>query len=349
MKNKSNFLFILLIICSVFLSFVNDDNPYFSISKKDIKFVNPKGFPEPLYSFKNNKLTPDGFLLGRELFYDEILSKDNTVSCGSCHQRFAAFSHIDHTLSHGIYGRIGNRNIPSLQNLIWNNSFMWDGGITNLEIQPLGPISNHLEMDETIEGIILKLNKSPNYKPLFVKTFGDTIINSERVLKALTQFVGLMISNKSKYDKYIAGKEKFTPEEEHGLQLFRAKCASCHTEPLFTNNSFKNNGLIPDSTLKDIGREKVTSNSADKYLYKVPTLRNIEMTYPYMHDGRFRKLKDILNFYGSNENHTSLTDPLVNKIGPLDFTEKKDIILFLLTLTDKEFLFDRRFADPNVK
>lgn len=349
MKNKSRFLFILFTICIVFLSFVKDDNPYFSISKKDVKLILPKNFPQPVYSFKNNKITPEGFILGRELFYENLFSRDNSVSCGSCHQRISAFAHIDHTLSHGIYGRIGNRNIPSMQNLIWNNSFMWDGGITNLEIQPLGPISNPLEMDETIERIVEKLQKTSKYKPLFEKAFGDTLINSERILKAITQFVGLMISNNSKYDKYVVGKAEFTPEEEHGLQLFRAKCASCHTEPLFTNNSFRNNGLVPDSTLKDIGREKITTKSEDKYVYKVPTLRNIEMSYPYMHDGRYRKLKDILNFYGSPENHTSSVDPLVKKIGQLDFTEKKDLILFLLTLTDKEFLYDRRFADPNLK
>ncbi len=349
MKSRSILLFSLFIVCSILLSVMNDENPYFKISKKDVKLIIPKNFPAPFYSFKNNQITPEGFVLGRELFYENLLSRDNSVSCGSCHQRISAFAHIDHTLSHGIYGRIGNRNIPSLQNLIWNNSFMWDGGVTSLEMQPLAPINNPLEMDETIGGIIGKLENSVKYRNLFKDAFGDTLINSERMLKALTQFVGLMISNNSKYDKYIAGKAVFTQEEKHGLELFRTNCASCHTEPLFTNNSFRNNGLTPDSTLHDIGREKITTKASDKYLYKVPTLRNIEMTYPYMHDGRYRKLKDVLNFYGTAEQHTSSADPFVKKISSLDFTEKTDLILFLLTLTDKEFLFDRRFADPNTK
>lgn len=348
MKNKTRIFFVIFITCSALVSFVHEENPYFIITKKDVKLFIPKNFPKPFYNFKNNKVTADGFLLGRELFYDNILSKDNTVSCGSCHQRIAAFAHIDHTLSHGIYGRIGNRNIPSLQNLIWNNSFMWDGGINHLEIQPIGPITNRLEMDETLEGILVKLKKSQKYISLFEKAYSDTIITSEKMLKAITQFVGLMTSTNSKYDKYIAGKDSFTPEEEHGLQLFRAKCASCHTEPLFTDNTFRNNGLVPDSSLKDIGRGAITNKSEDYYLYKVPTLRNIEMTYPYMHDGRFRKLKDVLNHYGTSESHSSKVNSFVKNIGLLDFTERKDLISFLLTLTDKEFLYDRRFADPNV-
>lgn len=348
MRSKPVFFFCLFIVCAALVGFVHSEDPYFKISKKDVKLVLPKNFPKPFYTFKDNKLTTDIFLLGRELFYDEILSKDNTVSCASCHQRIAAFTHIDHTLSHGIYGRIGNRNIPSLQNLIWNNIFMWDGGINHIEVQPIGPITNRLEMDETLEGVVAKLKKSDKFKPLFAKAYNDTLITSERMLKALTQFMGLMISNNSKYDKYIAGKVEFTPEEEHGLQLFRAKCAACHTEPLFTDNSFRNSGLIPDSTLNDIGRGAITGKEEDKYFYKVPTLRNIEMTYPYMHDGRFRKLKDVLSFYTTAESHTAQADPLVAKIGVLTVEEKKAILSFLFTLTDKEFLYDRRFADPNM-
>lgn len=350
MKNKYFYLFFFFLLGAILLSFVHvSGDPYFKITKKDVKLVLPKTFPKPFYTFKNNKLTTDIFLLGRELFYDEILSKDNTVSCASCHQRIAAFAHIDHTLSHGIYGRIGNRNIPSLQNLIWNNTFMWDGGINHIEVQPIGPITNPLEMDESLEGVLMKLKKSDKFKPLFQKAYEDTIITSERMLKALTQFMGLMISSNSRYDKYIAGKEKFTPEEENGLKLFRSKCATCHTEPLFTNNAFTSNGLFPDSTLNDIGRAKVTAIKEDNYLYKVPTLRNIEMTYPYMHDGRYRKLKDVLSFYGTPESHSPTVDPMVSKVGKLSFEEKRNLILFLLTLTDKEFLYDRRFVDPNLE
>jgi cytochrome c peroxidase len=226
---------------------------------------------------------------------------------------------------------------------------MADGGVNHLEIQPISPITNPKEMDETLEGILIKLKKSSKYKDLFFKAYKDSLISSERMLKSITQFVGLMISNNSRYDKFLAGKEKFTAEEEKGLQLFRSNCASCHTEPLFTDNTFKNNGLIPDSSLNDIGRGLITGKKEDYYSYKVPSLRNIERTYPYMHDGRFKKLKDVLNYYGSKENHSTTQHSDIAKIGELTFEEKQNIILFLQTLTDKEFLRDRRFANPNFK
>ena len=349
MKNKAGIFFLLFLICSAFVSYVHDVNPYFIITKKDIKLRIPNNFPKPAYNFKNNKLTPAIFILGRELFYDEILSKDNTVSCASCHEKIAAFAHIDHTLSHGIYGRMGNRNVPPLQNLIWNKSFMWDGGINHIEIQPITPITNPLEMDETLEGVIQKLRKSEKYISLFQKAYNDGSITSERMLKSITQFVGLMISSNSRYDKYIVGKEKFTQQEKAGLELFRTKCASCHVEPLFTDYSFKNNGLIPDTSLHDIGRGLITAKKEDYYTYKVPSLRNIERKYPYMHDGRFKKLKDVLNFYGSKENHSELEHPAIRKIGELTFEEKQNLISILLTLTDIDFLTDRRFSNPNFK
>jgi cytochrome c peroxidase len=223
---------------------------------------------------------------------------------------------------------------------------MWDGGINHIEIQPIGPITNRLEMDETLQGVVSKLQKSEKFKPMFFKAYKDTVITSERMLKALTQFMGLMISSNSRYDKYISGKVEFSEEEKHGLQLFRKHCASCHTEPLFTNNGFSNNGLIPDSTLMDVGRGSITGNTKDNYSFKVPTLRNIEMTYPYMHDGRYRRLKDVLNHYASAASHSLDVDPLISKIGTLSFPDRQDLIVFLLTLTDKDFLSDRRFADP---
>lgn len=316
------------------------------ISKKDIQLKIPKGFPVPSYSFKNNKPDPAVFMLGRKLFYDPILSKDSTISCQSCHQRVAAFAHIDHSLSHGINARIGNRNVPSLQNLIWKTTYMWDGGVNNLEVQPVNPITNPAEMGETLQGVIFKLKKSKEYSALFKRAYHDTIINSERLLKSLAQFTGLMISAGSRYDKYIAGKDTFSMQEKSGLSLFRAKCAGCHKEPLFTDNSYRNNGLPPDTSLNDTGREKISGMDADKYKFQVPGLRNIELTFPYMHDGRFKKLKDVLNHYSENGRYTNGADPELNKIGTLSDKEKKDIIAFLITLTDKEFINDKRFADP---
>jgi cytochrome c peroxidase len=348
MKNKIVYtLFILIAVFALCNSFVIE-NPYFKITKKDVKLKIPKGFPKPNYSFKKNKLNPDVFVLGRKLFYDNLLSKDNSVSCGTCHQRIAAFAHIDHKLSHGIYAKIGTRNVPALQNLIWKDAYMWDGGVTNLEVQPINPITSPIEMDESLANVILKLRANKEYVKLFNKAYKDTLINSERVLKALAQFTGLMITSNSKYDKYMRKKDTFSLAEKNGLQLFRSKCASCHKEPLFTDNSYRNNGIKMDSSLNDFGRGKLTEIEKDYKTFKVPGLRNVEMTYPYMHDGRFKKLKDVIDHYSNSANHDERVDTLITKIGSLSAQQKKEILSFLLTLTDKEFLHDRRFADPNM-
>lgn len=345
MINRVLFVVFLLVVF-LQLSFVGDD-PYFSISKKDVVFKIPKGFPKPTYSFSDNPITPDGFLLGRKLFYDTILSLDNSLSCGSCHQQYAAFSHIDHSLSHGIKDRVGTRNVSGLQNLVWNKSFMWDGGINHIEVQPISPLTNVVEMAETLEGIIGKLRARPDYQKAFYKAFKDSTITTERIMKSLTQFMGLMISANSRYDKYIAGKETFTPSEENGLSLFRSKCASCHKEPLFTDHSFRNNGIHPNPILDDKGRAIITANEVDNYTFRVPSLRNVELTYPYMHDGRFRNLTEVINHYNDATKFANNTDALVVQIGKLSKVEIHDLQSFLLTLTDKTFVYDRRFADPN--
>ncbi len=345
--NKKGPIILLITLSILLLGFISKLE--YSISKKDVALIIPKGFPKPSYDFSNNKLSPEIFTIGRKLFYDPILSKDSSTSCESCHQRVAAFAHIDHALSHGIDNKIGIRNVPALQNMIWKDSYMWDGGVNNLEVQPLNPITSSIEMNETLPNIILKLKKNKEYVSLFKKAYKDTIINSERVLKSLAQFTGLMISADSRYDKYIAGKDTFSFQEKSGLNLFKLKCASCHKEPLFTDNSIRNNGIQPDTSLNDIGRGKITNLEADNYKFKVPSLRNIEMTFPYMHDGRYKKLKDVLNHYSSSASHNKTSDSEINKIGELNDKERKDIISFLLTLTDREFLNDRRFVDPNRK
>ncbi len=347
MKIKCLIFGVGVVLFFLLISFtISNQDPYFKISKKDIELKLPKGFPKPYYNFSKNKLQPEIFTLGRKLFYDPILSKDNTVSCGTCHQRIAAFAHIDHPLSHGIYAKIGKRNVPALQNLIWKDSYMWDGGVNNLEVQPINPITSPIEMDETLENVIYKLNQNKEYKYLFKKAFKDTIINSERLLKSLAQFTGLMISSNSRYDKYKSGKDTLSEIERKGYQLFKSKCESCHKEPLFTDNSYHSNGIPVDTSLNDSGREKITNIDSDKYLFKTPSLRNITNTFPYMHDGRFRKLKDVLDFYANPSNFMNKPDLLLKNIGVLNEEEKKCIIAFLNTLTDKEFLYDRRFADP---
>jgi len=345
MKNKT--IAILLLVCAALLGFTT--NNYFLITQKDVELKIPKGFPKPHYKFKNNKLSPEIFVLGRKLFYDPILSKDSTISCASCHQRIAAFGHFDHPLSHGINGLIGKRNVPSLQNLIWQDTYMWDGGVNNLEVQPISPITNPVEMNETLASVIEKLNRNKAYAEEFRIAFNDTVISSQELLKALAQFTGLMISADSRYDRYMKGEDTFSGSEKNGLELFRSKCATCHQEPLFTDNSYRNNGLKPDTSLQDKGRGAITGLKSDDYKFKVPSVRNTERNYPYMHDGRFRNLKGVLNYYGNPENFAPNSAKEIYKIGKLSDQDKKDIIAFLLTLTDQTFLYDRRFVDPFIQ
>jgi len=347
MRRKYFYISSFVILFIISSAFIGDDK-YWTITKADVKLDFPKDFPKPLYEFKNNVPTPEGFTLGRKLFYDPILSKDSSISCGFCHQRIAAFAHIDHAVSHGINGLLGKRNVPPLQNLIWQKEFMWDGGVNNLEVQPASPLTNPVEMDETFKHVITKLQRSKTYVTMFKSAFGDTIVNSANLLHALAQFTGLMVSSNSRYDKYIRQEDTLSSQEIHGLQLFRNNCAQCHKEPLFTDNSYRNNGIAYDSTFKDSGRIKITGDKKDFMKFRVPSLRNVEMTYPYMHDGRFRNLKQVLDHYTQTYTQASGVDLiLVNGIS-LTEQDKTDIIAFLKTLTDKTFLYDRRFADPNM-
>jgi cytochrome c peroxidase len=329
------------LITWTFLSFLGTAIFAFSeIKTTPMPFFVPQGWAKPIYDFSKNPLTKQGFELGRHLFYDPILSRDNTISCASCHLQATGFTHVDHDLSHGIEGRIGTRNSMTIMNVAWSKHFMWDGSANHLDMQPLAPLSNSAEMDEKLDNILLKLNASTAYKTLFYKAFGDSVATGQRTLLAFSQFILQLNSYNSKYDKYARNEEggAFNVQEMNGLQLFRTHCANCHTEPLFTNNGFETNGLPVDTTLNDIGRKAVTHNPDDAYKFKVPTLRNIEFTFPYMHDGRFKKLREVLNHY--------TTTGKLQKSIVLNSNEKADIIAFLLTLTDNEFLADKRFGFP---
>ena len=339
MNSKYYILAVPFIVFSIFLlnSFKENQN---LISKKNVVLIKPKYFPKAYYNFKNNTITPEKFILGRMLFYDPILSKDSSVSCASCHQQFAAFAHIDHKLSHGINNEIGTRNVPALQNLIWKNDFMWDGGVTHLETQAINPITSKVEMNENLVNVIKKLQKSTYYKSLFKSAYNDTIITSEKILKSLTQFTGLLISADSKYDKFIKNEIDFSDSEQNGLKLFNKNCNSCHTAPLFTNNAFENNGLKFDSLLNDLGRGKISGNPSDNYKFKIPSLRNVAVTFPYMHDGSINTLAKVIDHYGKLSHSENAK---LNSIGKLSEIEKQDLIAFLKTLTDKNFLLDRRF------
>ena len=305
----------------------------------------PKGWPKPHYNFKDNPLTEEGFQLGRQLFYDPILSRDSTISCASCHLQATGFTHVDHALSHGIEGRIGTRNSIALMNLAWSKSFMWDGGVNHLDVQPIAPITSEVEMDETMENVVAKLQKSDKYPYLFEKAFGTSKITGQRVLKALSQFELLLVSSNSKYDRVMKKEEEFTEREQKGYVLFKTNCASCHNEPLFTSEKFENNGLVKDTTLNDIGRMKITNIKVDYLKFKVPTLRNSQYTFPYMHDGRFKTLTEVVKHYNSLGDNKNLPKQL-SKPMKLTANERVDLVLFLTTLTDMEFLFNSRFSFP---
>lgn len=310
------------------------------------QFDVPINFPKPVYDFSKNPLSESKIELGRALFYDPIFSRDNTISCASCHSQFSAFTHVDHALSHGIDDKIGFRNSPALMNLAWQTLFMRDGAINHLDVQALGPISNPVEMDENITHVVSKLQASKLYPPLFYNAFGDSVITGEHTLKALSQFMLTLVSSNAKYDSVMRKQSTFTEQEANGYRLFKKNCASCHTEPLFTNDDFRNNGLPVDTTLNDFGRYRVTKKPSDSLAFKVPTLRNIEFSYPYMHDGRFKKLSQVMNHYtnGMLMDKTlaaELQQPIV-----LTSNEKVDIIAFLLTLTDKSFLFNPQYHCP---
>jgi cytochrome c peroxidase len=313
----------------------------------DITFNVPNGWPQPSYNFTNNPLTADGFELGRKLFYDPILSKDNTISCGSCHQQFAGFAHAAHNVSHGILDKSGTRNTPGLFNLNWNTSFMWDGGVNHIEVMPLAPIQNPVEMDETVSNIIAKLSAEAKYKALFNKAFGSEEITSQKMLRALAQFMGMLVSNNSEYDKYKNGTINWetTSAKYKGYQIFLQKCNSCHTEPLFTDHSYRNNGLAISSSYEDSGRFHITQDVNDVLKFKVPSLRNIGMTSPYGHDGRFELITEMLNHYSSSIIQSPTLDPALQNGFTLSASEKNNLFEFLKTLNDNNFKTDPRFKE----
>ncbi len=328
----------------------------------------PAHFPDPVYDVSRNPLTEEGVKLGKFLFFDGILSRTNVVGCGTCHQQQAAFTHHGHELSHGVDDLLGTRNSPSIQNMAWNSSFFWDGGVHDLDLVPFNPIENPVELDESVPSIIEKLKAGPrgdakmpvDYPKLFKEAFGTEEINSERIMKALSQFMLTMVSATSQYDFYLMGdKSALNTREKEGMLLFQKNCAGCHEGVLFTDHSFRNNGLVP-MRINDQGRYQITGKQEDRYKFKVPSLRNVGVTAPYMHDGRYHSLEEVLRHYNDSvallkkmESDAAQTlDPLLDSPGrpgiPLTTSEQEAIIAFLHTLTDEIFLKDSKLADPGI-
>ncbi len=305
----------------------------------------PPHFPQPVYSFENNPTTPAGFKLGRKLFYDPLLSKNGTISCGSCHFQEAGFSDPGKAFSLGVDGKPGLRNAPALANLAWFPLFMADGGINHIEVMPIAPLTDSLEMAEDLNNVLAKLQKHPEYPDLFKTAFDSDSITDQKMLYALAQFMGLMVSASSKYDHVIKGEDHFNESEKRGYTLFKQNCGSCHKEPLLTDFSFRNNGL--DIQSKDAGRARVTQNESDYGKFKVPSLRNVELTYPYMHDGRFTTLSEVLDHYTNGIQSAPNLDPeLINPI-QMNSQDKEDLLRFLSTLTDYEYISDPSFSKSN--
>jgi len=314
-----------------------------------IKFEQPANFPSPFYQFEGNPLTLKGFELGKKLFYDVRLSADKSVSCGSCHQQFAAFAHLDHNVSHGVNNCLGKRNAPVLFNLAWQKELFWDGGAKNLEISPLNAISDPCEMATDVNTIVAFLNQTQPYPQMFKAAFGNATANSQNMLRALAQFMASMVSANSKYDKVMRNpaQNSFTTDELAGYELFKKNCSGCHSEPLFTDLSYRNTGL--DLVSIDEGRKHITEQQNDLGKFRVPTLRNIELSGPYMHDGRFTSLEQVLEHYNSGVKPTSNLDGMLqqgSKLGiALSPTQKQQIISFLKTLTDDEFISNKQFSE----
>ncbi|MES2704140.1 MAG: cytochrome c peroxidase [Bacteroidota bacterium] len=346
MKKKYVTVLLILLVAGVWQAGCRKDT-ISPDSPGPIAFNVPAGWPQPAYSFAANPLTRAGFELGRKLFYDVRLSRDNTISCGSCHQQSNAFAHADHALSHGVNDLLGTRNTPGLSNMAWHTTYFWDGGVNNLESQPINPIQNHVEMDMTMPEVIARVGADAGYRSRFRMAFGDEGVNSQRIFKAMAQFMGAMVSADSKYDRHVNGTAggDFTASELNGLSVFRQKCAGCHKEPLFSDFSFRNNGLAP-TAVNDTGRIHITGDAADRYKFKVPSLRDVALTAPYMHDGRFTSLSAVLEHYTGGIHTSPTLDGVLT--GGLSMTEveKHDVLNFLNTLTDTTFTKDKRFSEP---
>ncbi len=311
----------------------------------------------------DNPLMTQGILLGRMLFYEKMLSRDGTQACASCHLQEFAFTDTAR-FSLGIKKMPGKRQAMSVFNMAWNsNGFFWDGRATLLRHQSLKPIQDGLEMDETLANVVAKLQASSMYRMHFQNAFGTETIDTILISKALEQFMNSIVSNNSKYDDYLASKATLTSEEERGRFLFfteynpafpansGADCAHCHSGNNFENDKYMNNGIDIDANFTDIGREKVTGNASDKARFKVPSLRNVGLTAPYMHDGRFNTLDQVIDHYNLVKSSSTLDASFQQQVPngglKLTSTDKKALVAFLKTLTDTKLMTNPEYTNPH--
>ncbi|WP_243732363.1 cytochrome-c peroxidase [Pedobacter duraquae] len=317
----------------------------------------PGNFPAAQQDL-DNPLTAEGIALGRMLFYEVRLSGNNRISCASCHRQELAFTDGVALSTLGASGKKLERHAPALFNLAWEKTgLFWDGGSKNLESQAFGPLTSADEMHQDLLVMETELKQIPMYVALFKKAFGADI-TAANVVKALAQFQRTMISGTSRYDKYKRAESggSLNAAELLGMELVNSKCKSCHSGELFTDDGYHNNGI--DSTFSDDldgifqGRFRVSFDPADLGKFKTPSLRNVLLTAPYMHDGRFKTIDEVLDHYNSGIKASPTTDRLLYQnqgtVGiPLSATERGAIIAFLNTLTDDEFINNKKFNNPN--
>ncbi|MBC7554360.1 MAG: c-type cytochrome [Taibaiella sp.] len=352
--NKKNILFIFSLFVFFFSSIQackKDGNPDGYSGPTPYHLVIPTGLP-PMAIPANNPLTVEGVALGRKLFYDPILSRDLKMSCASCHNQAFAFSDSTLQFSIGVDGVAGNRNAMNLFNLGYQKEFFWDGGVSTLEDQVIGPIINPVEMHETIPNAIQKLRSDPFYPALFKKAFLTDSITTPLLMKAIAQFERTMVSGNSKYDQYKRGEATLTLQEMKGLDLFedgtKGDCTHCHVMgSTFSDFEYRNTGL--DSIYTDVGRYRITFVGSDSGKFKTPSLRNIALTAPYMHDGRFSTLQQCLDHYNTGFHYSDNLDITlkVTRKGRMNAQDMSDIIAFLHTLTDTGFIKNPLFRNPS--
>ena len=307
---------------------------------------------------ENNPMTVDGVELGRHLFYDKLLSSDNTMSCASCHLPEGSFTD-NLAVSTGVDGIPGTRSSMSLLNVgFFDNGLFWDGRSKTLEEQALLPVEDEIELHNSWDEVIPKLKESELYKPLFRKAFGiekTDDINKELAAKAIAQFERSIVSFESKFDQYLQGKVFLSDEELYGFEMYidapgvtDAQCAHCHNLPLMTSNDYFNNGFqeaLSFEDFKDYGLGAVTSISTQNGFFRAPSLRNIELTAPYMHDGSLNTLDEVIDHYASGGKPSPSKDPLLDQIH-LNEYDKESLKAFLLALTDRTVINEERLQNP---
>ena len=304
----------------------------------------PADFPD-LPAPADNAPTPARIALGRRLFYDKQLSRTREIACASCHDQAHGFAD-PHRFSSGVEGRTGVRNAPGLANLAWGTSFFWDGGAATLEHQAIAPIKNPLEMDLTLREVNERLAADPSYVAAFQEAYGAP--PTEATLpRALASFVRALVSGASRFDRHRRGDPgALDAAEKRGLDLFngeKAECFHCHVGWNLTNNGFRNNGIAAGDP--DVGRARLTLQDLDIGKFKVPSLRNVAVTAPYMHDGSLATLEEVIDQYARGGRGHPNTDPTIRPLALTD-AEKGDLAAFLRALTDEDFLNDRRFSPP---